>query len=213
MQCREFEEFLEQQAAEPLPAAVQAHLGGCANCRTLRADLEAIHAAARGLEAEVEPPERVWLAVRGRLESERLIRRPHSVGGFAGWFAWVPRPALAGAFLSVLLVVAIVASIYSNRGVRNPASPLDTHPGLMAVLNKQLNTVQNDAVPAVHPHDPAVVASLHQNLQLVDNYIALCKKSVEENPHDQLSHEYLMGAYQQKAELLAAMTDRGATGD
>ena len=213
MQCREFEEVLEQLEAEQLPAAAQAHLGGCPNCRTLFADLDAIHAAARGLEAEVEPPERVWLAVRAQLESERLIRRPRSAGGLAGWFAWLPRPALAGAYLSILLVVAIAAGIYSSRGVKNPTTLLDTHAGLTAALNKELNTVQNDAVPAIHPHDPAVIASLAQSLRLVDNYIALCKKSADENPHDQSAHEYLMGAYQQKAELLAAMTDRGATGD
>ena len=51
--------------------------------------------------------------------------------------------------------------------------------------------------------------SLHENLAIVDNYIALCEKSVREEPENEVAREYLYQAYQQKADLLAQMTERG----
>jgi hypothetical protein len=41
----------------------------------------------------------------------------------------------------------------------------------------------------------------------------MCEKSVREEPQNDVAREYLYGAYQQKAELLAMMVERGALGD
>ncbi len=65
-------------------------------------------------------------------------------------------------------------------------------------------------LPARHSN---VNASLRHNLEVVDSAIAMCEKSVHEDPQNQVARDYLYGAYQQKAELLAMMVDRGATGD
>jgi hypothetical protein len=53
-----------------------------------------------------------------------------------------------------------------------------------------------------------VTASLHKNLEIVDNYISLCENSVREEPDNEDARDYLYGAYQQKAELLAQMSER-----
>ena len=45
---------------------------------------------------------------------------------------------------------------------------------------------------------------MHQNLAIVDNYIALCEKSVSEEPENEVARDYLYEAYQQKADLLDA---------
>jgi hypothetical protein len=82
-----------------------------------------------------------------------------------------------------------------------------------ASLNKELSNVAERTVSAMPQGDPAVTASLRQHLDLVDNYITLCEKSVREEPQSQMAREYLYGAYQQKAELLAMMADRDAVGD
>jgi hypothetical protein len=50
---------------------------------------------------------------------------------------------------------------------------------------------------------------LHQNLAIVDNYIALCEKSVSEDPQNEVARDYLFEAYQQKADLLTQLTERG----
>ncbi len=65
----------------------------------------------------------------------------------------------------------------------------------------------------IRQNDPDVTASLRQNLDIVDNAIALCEKSVHDEPQNELAREYLYAAYQQKADLLAMMVDHSATGD
>jgi hypothetical protein len=57
--------------------------------------------------------------------------------------------------------------------------------------------------------NPVVTASLQKNLAIVDNYIALCEKNVHEDPESEMARDYLYEAYQQKADLLAQMSDRG----
>lgn len=57
--------------------------------------------------------------------------------------------------------------------------------------------------------NPAVDASLRQNLRTINEFIAECEARLKQNPRDQLIREYLNMAYQQKAELLNAMMDTG----
>jgi hypothetical protein len=52
-------------------------------------------------------------------------------------------------------------------------------------------------------------ASLRDNLKKVDEFIADCERHLKEQPQDQLTREYLSAAYQQKAELLSAIIERG----
>jgi hypothetical protein len=74
-------------------------------------------------------------------------------------------------------------------------------------LSSQLDTVERTVF--VRESDPVVTASLHKNLAIVDNYIVLCEKSVREEPGNEIARDYLYGAYQQKADLLAHMTEDG----
>ena len=50
---------------------------------------------------------------------------------------------------------------------------------------------------------------LQQNLKEIDDFIADCERHLKQAPQDEVAREYLYSAYQQKAELLAAMLDRG----
>ena len=83
---------------------------------------------------------------------------------------------------------------------------------LPAPLSAQLDTVERNAVSSLAEPNPEVAASLHSNLAIVDNYIALCEKSVREDPEDEVARDYLYGAYQQKADLLAQISERGDYG-
>jgi len=216
MQCHEFEQILEQGEAEQLPADAAAHLNECGLCRATASDLEAIQAAARQLGTEeVDPPERLWVSLRAQLESEGLLRAPRkvgwSVGWGGGWLAALPRPALAVAYLSLLLAAAVLFGIRGNFQQNLAVQHSEAKPAA-ASLDTQLTNVARK-VSAMHQHDPAVTASLRQNLSIVDNSIALCEKSVREEPQNELAREYLYGAYQQKAEVLAMMMDRSALGE
>src|SRR5712692_7916612 len=218
MQCQEFEQIFEQQEAAPLPADAAAHLGACGQCSAMVSDLEAIRAAARGIAAatQVEPPERLWVSLRGQLVSEGLIREPaeavHTPGWLSGWLAGLPRPVLAGAYLAFVLAAAGLITLQSNLR-RVEMSRSTPEPTATAALDSQLTTVERRTISAMRQNNPVVSDSLRKNLDIVDNFIAMCEKSVREEPENDVAREYLYGAYQQKAELLAMMVERGALGD
>jgi len=80
------------------------------------------------------------------------------------------------------------------------------------VLNEQEIDLRNMQVANVQlASTSAVDTSFRQNLQQVDDFIADCERRVNAAPQDELAREYLSNAYQQKAELLSAMMDRGGS--
>ena len=54
-----------------------------------------------------------------------------------------------------------------------------------------------------------VDTALRQNLRTLNTFIAECELRLKQNPQDELAREYLHTAYQQKADLLAAMMESG----
>lgn len=215
MRCEDLELVLEQSGGEPLPASAQAHLESCAMCRQLLAELERIEAVARELPAEVEPPERVWISLRAQLRSEGIIRTPSTER--AGWLeairALFTRPALAAGLLSMVVLGAMLFSL-RHAGVAPPgASPSPGSQPVLAQAKIQLNNVENRILSTPRGRSSDVDDSLRHNLEIVDNFIATCEKTVQDNPQDDLARDYLSGAYQQKAELLATIQDRSTAGD
>jgi hypothetical protein len=214
MVCAQFEQVLEQQSAESLPAPAAAHLQECAQCRLLWSDLEAIRTAAQEWGAETpEPPARLWASLRVQLETEGLIRQAAQPGWMAGWLNAVPRLATAGAYLSLLLIGAVLLSVQADLPTpvasrrASVTRSVQTAP-VEAELGQTLENDVKSVMAALPEHNPSLATSLQQNLGIVDNMIALCEKSVREQPSDPLAREYLYGAYQQKAVLLATALDR-----
>ena len=75
-------------------------------------------------------------------------------------------------------------------------------------LRSQLDNVEH-TVFSLSSSDPVETASLHKNLDIVDKYIVLCEKSVNGEPGNEIARDYLYSAYEQKADLLAQMTENG----
>jgi len=214
--CNEFVNQLEEWMEGERPSGAQAHLRECPNCRALAGELEAIREAAMASAVpESEPPARIWISLRAQLEQEGLI----SDGRRAGWleslkahlggtFTILPRPALAGAYLAAVIAIAVALVA---PGVRQPDESrwIAGNQSATQPLSAQLASAEQDTVSTWADSNPAVTASLHQNLAIVDNYIVLCEKSVLEEPENEFARDYLYDAYQQKAALLAQMTERG----
>ena len=120
----------------------------------------------------------------------------------------MPRPVLAGGYLAALVAVAFALSGPVNKRV-NEARWLKGTQISTSPLSAQLDFAEQNSNSYVTRSNPDVAASLHQNLAIVDNYIALCEKSVSEEPQNEVARDYLYEAYQQKADLLTQMTERG----
>ncbi len=215
--CKDFLNHVEAWIGGEHHPDATAHFRDCRACRGLVEDLNAIrHEARSWIAAEVEPSSQVWTSLRARLEQEGLIHvdvkdeaAAAKTGWLSGWFRGLPRPALAGAYLAVLIAAAFALSRPIDKRI-NEARWLEGTEVSTSPLSAQLANEQNAAY-SLHNSDPAVAASLHQNLAIVDNYIALCEKSVQEEPQNEMARDYLYEAYQQKADLLAQMTERGET--
>ncbi len=75
-------------------------------------------------------------------------------------------------------------------------------------LGPQHGQVVQLRLAGLHNRDRAVTAKYQEGLEIVDNFIALCEKTVREDPRNEIARDYLYSAYQQKADLLATMTER-----
>ncbi len=212
--CSQFLNEMDSWTEGEPPASAEAHIRACPNCRGIVEDLNSIRGTAPSLRIDDSPPDRLWLSLRAQLEAESIIHAPRT-----GWtstvrhwldgvFNVVPRPALAGAYLAALVALGIALGgpiqkrMDENRWFNG--TELSTQP-----LSAQLNTDERDTLSEISSSNPMIAASLQKNLAIVDNYIALCEKSVREEPENEIARDYLYDAYQQKANLLAQMTDHG----
>jgi len=209
MQCKEVEVVLEQEGWTPVPETARAHLAGCGSCQSLVADLTAIVATAHLLPAEVEPPARVWKSLRAQLEAEGIIKTPVTARRGSAWwhgFAELFRSrVLATAGVGLLIVAAAVLQLQ-----RPPAAPAEAQ-NLYAGAALDLSNDESHLMNMQLAGDSVVDVSLRQNLEIVDQFIADCEQRMKVQPSDDLTREYLSGAYQQKAELLSAMMERGGS--
>ncbi|HEY0704164.1 MAG TPA: hypothetical protein VGD60_15445 [Candidatus Acidoferrales bacterium] len=218
-ECKKFLTWLETWDSDQQPLDSPPHARGCSSCRAVFEDLKAIHAEAHTWSAnEPEPPAHIWSSLHAQLKDEGLIRTPEaervsppvvsSPGWFANLFAQVPRPVLAGAYLSLLVAAGFALSGPFGRP-SNEAIWLQGTQVVASPLSAQLDTFEQNPMASRGYVSPAVAASLHQNLAIVDNYISLCEKSVQEEPENEVARDYLFEAYQQKADLLAQINERG----
>jgi len=211
MRCEEFEVHAARWLEGERTAEAANHLQSCTRCSTRMADLELIVSAAATLP-ELNPPERLWTSLRAQLEREGLLReRKNLAERLREFLPAAPRTALATAAISALAAVLLVL----------PQSPIpqdsqdraETAAWNLARVHEQLASAEAQTAADAHLRDPEVVASYHQNLALVNDLIGECRKKVDEDPNDELARQYLVTAYQQKADLLNALSEREALGD
>jgi hypothetical protein len=221
MRCEDVEAVIEQQGLAPVPEAVQSHLAECRECRNFVADLTSIVDVARKMPSEIAPPERIWISLRAQLELEGIIKQPgyspsvERASWWRGFGELVRSRSLATATVGLLIVFAAVVQLRHDNGAGVNVPP-SMQPDVFAsesfaatrtVLDDQEPVARGMILASTSPVD----ASLRENLKKVNDFIADCERRVREEPQDELAREYLSGAYQQKAELLSAMMDRGGS--
>lgn len=218
MNCSEFLDHIDEWIEGQEVPGARDHSRSCTNCRGLAEDLGSIRLAAITLpEADEDPSPRIWAGIRAQLEQEGLIRTGHArpVRQPAGWFdsifSFIPRPALATAYVGALVVAGFALSgpihVRTNQDGWREGTQRST-----AELNAQLGEAEKTVMASLATFSPEVTADLRQNLSIVDNDIALCEKSVQESPESEIARDYLYNAYQQKADLLAQISEHGDEG-
>jgi hypothetical protein len=224
MQCKDIELVLEQEGLEPLPGDARAHLAECRDCRNYVADLTSLVDAAKKLPSEITPPDRVWISLRAQLEAEGIIRTPAEIvpAESDSWWpsisAFFRNRVVATALVGILIAAAAVFQIRSDRVTPATGKSVETPPpealqevpsGEFAGTAQALNDQEPVATGMILASTSPIDASLRDNLKKVNEFIADCERHLKEQPKDELTREYLSAAYQQKAELLSAMIERG----
>lgn len=215
MNCTDFLNHIDEWIEGQEVPGARDHSRTCANCRGLAEDLGTIRLAAVTLpEADPDPSPHIWAALRTHLQEEGLIRSgvalqlPHRTGWFDSIFSLIPRPALATAYIGALVIAGFVLSgpVHMRNGQDRWRERTQR---TSAELNSQLEVAEQTAMSSLVSFSPDVTADLRKNLSIVDNDIALCEKSVQETPESEIARDYLYSAYQQKADLLAQISERG----
>lgn len=225
MLCRDVALVIEQDGFSPLPEAARGHVAGCAACSSLLADFERIVAAANALPSEVEPHSRVWVALRAQLEAEKIIREPQTdipaekSPWWQGFGQLIRGRMLATATIAILIVAAGYVQMTRKSSlapVADSAAVVAEQPRVtaepFAAAGTSLDQEELNLGPmqtASLSDGSAVDNSLRENLATLNIFIKECRKRLQEDPHDQVARDYLSAAYQQKAEILAAMMERG----
>jgi anti-sigma factor RsiW len=194
-------------------AELQQHLATCEDCRAMLVDLERIRDAAASLDP-IEPPDRVWLQIAGRLRQQgRIQEAPRA----AARRRYAPALALAAA-----LVLAIGASllVIVSRTRQAPApAPAATRtataPDAAAVqaaaneveeaqrkLEQAIGHLQQVADASLQAMDPKTAATLQKNLSIIDQAIAEERAAVKAEPMNVPARESLFEALKQKVILL-----------
>jgi len=226
MQCKDVAQAIEQDGFSPLPEAARDHVAGCAACSSLLADFESIVAIASQLPSEVEPHSRVWVALRAQLVAEKIIKEPQtSVAAekspwWQGFGQLIRGRVLAVSAVAVVMIFAAGYLQLAHRQISAPlaeATPVKSEPVLVEPFaaaamsldqeEQSLGPLQtvSTGVTSASPVDN----SLRENLATLNAFIKECRKRLLEDPNDQVARDYLAAAYQQKAEILAAMMERG----
>lgn len=212
--CEEFQNHLESWLEESHDPVMEAHVYSCPHCNSLVEDIGAIRAAAfEWAYPEEEPSPRVWPSLRAQLEAEGLLNQDRT-----SWWQRVSarlpvfsRPALAGAYLAALVAVSFAISgpgeMRADRQLWLESAENTSQP-----LQVDLDLAEQATVSTFPQSNSAVNTSLHKSLAIVDNYIVMCEKGVQDDPQDEVAREYLYDAYRQKADLLAVMSERGDYG-
>jgi anti-sigma-K factor RskA len=213
MQCRELDLFFEQEGLAPLSAAARQHLSECHACRHFFDDVTGIVALAHQLPAEVEPPEHIWVSIRTELIRVGTIR------GFSGereaapwWQSFTELFRNRGWATAAVAMVMILVAFLLNSKPREQILQVqeDPYASTVTALSQQEHDLANMQLASTR-ETSAVDTSLQQNLQQVNEFIADCERRVREEPSDELAREYLTNAYEQKAQLLSVMMDRGGS--
>lgn len=119
-----------------------------------------------------------------------------------------PRPAQPQVTASAVPSSTLPANVAPSQGP-TPSRTKELAPSPSESASFTLNQAELDVPNMQLAGNSQVDASLRDNLRTLNAFIAECELRLKQNPQDELAREYLYTAYQQKADLLAAMMESG----
>ncbi|MGH9345106.1 MAG: hypothetical protein ACRD19_15260 [Terriglobia bacterium] len=218
--CLQFQSLLPGYLEGENHALIPTHAAECEYCRCLLLDLEGIRKVSGELTEE-EPPAAVWSAIRSTLIEEGVIRTPKSF-----WQRWLPGrgqrvhvgflsypvPIAAAVVVALAAVVLFKSPGYLVRSPLPPATIYTLHaaafmqgsaaPQDTTALRQTVSEMEQTYRAQQSSFEPSMRATYEKSLSSLDNEIHECQVSMQQEPENRLTEDYLSNAYAEKIQLL-----------
>ncbi len=225
MTCQDAQQALDAQLIGTLgreeAERLDVHLAGCDECRALAADARRLQAELRAIGAEGPAP-RAWERLSARLEADPDIQR--AAAAAVETDARTHRLDWRWVALAAALVLVIAGSLFVlRRGLdtaeapaapvtasgADPATPSDLVTSIESELDLAAKHYENAiaglervATETDSPLDPAVMATVRANLEIIDQAIDDSRQALRTDPESQIAQESLFDAFRRKVSLL-----------
>ena len=215
-------DLVEEGAGHAPDPDVEAHLASCGECRILLADLRRIRQVSSTLERRAMPAG-AFGRISARLQADPDFRRASATHAARARrpLSWVWLAAAASLVASVGISLWIVGAAWradqgaaSRAAIATPAasgnaSSADLVETIEAELQlaashyeKAIAGLEQVANASDSPLDPALTATLRQNLEVIDKAIADSRQALKAQPGSRLAQESLFDAFRRKVALL-----------
>jgi predicted anti-sigma-YlaC factor YlaD len=201
-----------QQPERAAQALVRSHLETCAACRGALQDLERLRRAAASL-GPMTPPDHVWLEVAGqiRLSPAPAPAETESRRESSSRRAVVQWLGLAAALVLVTLGYYAIQRASNALGIGGNVQSTGTVEAVAEELNlatehyeKAVTELEALAKSDAAVLDPAIAATLKQNIDTIDVAIAESRTALSQNPGSEPARASLFEALRRKVGVLQA---------
>jgi anti-sigma factor RsiW len=217
MRCRKarimISEYTDGTLVPRKTTCLEEHLGSCADCRAVLADLRVLVREARELETPPVPAA-AWFRIRARLtESVAPAVRDER--------ALFRRPRLAPALAALALMAVATGGVFIGLKLgRRPVvlSPDMQEQATLAKLDEAeryyelaIKSLGEALAGQGDKLSPEVAEMFARNLDVVDVTIQACRQAVRSEPDNVRARDYLLAAYREKIVLLDDLLDMNRT--
>jgi hypothetical protein len=213
--CREIQPELSLLVDSRLRAEVEVrvreHLGSCAACRSVLADLGRLRRATREI-GPIAPPDHVWLQIAGNLRQSDAPSRPARAPAGGPIWQWA---GLAAA----LVLVTIGLYLVQRTQQAGPTSGAPTQAGNAAPAGSVEAIADELNLAAAHyeralteletmtktndsPMDDTVATDVRESLGAIDLAIAESRAALASNPQSEPARDSLFDALRRKITVL-----------
>jgi anti-sigma factor RsiW len=227
VKCQDVQRALDAQLVGTLgreeARALDAHMATCPECQALVADARRLQAELRLIGTEGPSP-RSWDRISDRLEADPEFQRAGAAAVQAD--RRTPRFDWRWVALAATLLVVIAGSLLVLRQSLNTVPPATvavapagatgagTGTGdLVTSIESELDLAAKHYENAIaglervasesdSPIDPAVMATVKENLEIIDQAIDDSRQALRTDPQSQIAQESLFDAFRRKVALL-----------
>jgi hypothetical protein len=224
VKCQDVQQALDAQLVGTLNReaadALDAHLATCPECQALVADTRRLQAELRLVGVEGPSP-RAWERVSARLEADPEFQRASAAAVEAAPRAsridwrWVALAAMLLVVIAGSLLVLrrslttappptpVIATTPADGGSEDIVSSIESELDLAAKhYENAITGLERVASESDSPIDPTVMATVKENLEIIDQAIDDSRQALRADPQSQLAQESLMDGFRRKVMLL-----------